>query len=93
MCKLCDLEFQERVRKFIGRTDMVYRDYPEDIKEYMKWCSKELASSEGVYLYNDSKGTTMVVNSDDPFCAGLMDIKFCPNCGRKLDAEELNGKE
>lgn len=91
MCKLCDLEFQKKVKQFLGRTNVSYRDYPEDIKEYVNWCSKELSCEEGVYLSEYDKKVTLVAISDDPFCAGFVNITFCPHCGRKLDGEELNG--
>lgn len=91
MCKLCDLEFQKKVEKFLGRTDVYYRDFPEDVREYVNWCSKELHSEEGVYLSvrHNPDVIMLIAIADDPYCAGMLAVKYCPFCGRKLDTKVL----
>jgi hypothetical protein len=73
--------------------DLCEDDWPEEVKEYYRWMNK-LSDDEGWQWRIDDDGKVFLeMFNQGGYDSTMLECKFCPMCGRKLNGEELNGKK
>ena len=94
MCKFCNLKLykqMESIKESIQES-VRCKDWPEEVKEYYRWMNG--INDEGWKWHIDDNGNVILeMFNQGGYDSIVLECKFCPHCGRKLDAEELNGKE
>ena len=69
-----------------------WKDWPEEVNEYYRW-AYAIWDEGWRWQIDDNGNVILAMFNQDGYDSTELECKFCPKCGRKLNAEELNGKE